>query len=568
MKNKELARIFYELADLLEFKGENPFKLNAYRKAARAMEDLPEDVALVAKEDRLREIPGIGEAITAKINEYLESGQMKRYEEAKQGVPSGLLDMLGVPGLGPRTVAQLNKELGITTLKELENAARRGKIQGLPGFGEKKVQNILQGIEMKAEAGKRMLLGEALPLVERITEALRKAGVEKVVPAGSLRRMKETAGDIDILAAGKDGREIVKLFCRLPQVRKVLAEGNTKGSVIIEEGRQIDLRVVAVESYGAALVYFTGSKAHNIHLRTLAIKKNLKVSEYGVFRGDKPIAGATEESVYAALEMPFIPPELREDRGEIEAALEKRLPKLLELGDIRGDMHAHTNWTDGNASIEAMAKAAKAKGYEYLVISDHTRALKVFGGLSAEEMLEEIEEVRKAGRKVPGIRLFTGAEVDIKSDGSLDLPDEVLAKLDFVTASVHSGFKQSREKVTGRIVRAIRSEHVDAIGHPTGRLISSRKAYDVDLDAVMTEAAKRGKCLEINAHPERLDLNDQECRRAKELGVTMVINTDAHAVQNFDLMRFGVATARRGWLEKSDILNTLPVKQVTARLGK
>ncbi len=568
MKNSELARIFRELADLLEFKGENPFKLAAYRKAARAMEDLTEDVAVVAKEDRLRDIPGIGEAIDSKIKEYLETGKMKRYEDAKQGVPSGLLEMLAVPGLGPRTVAILNQKLGVKTLKELEHAARAGKIEGLPGFGAKKIQNILGGIEMKTEGAKRMLLGEALPLVERITAEMRKAGIEKVVPAGSLRRMKETVGDLDILAAGKNGKEIVKLFCGLPQVKKVLAEGNTKGSVIVEEGRQVDLRVVPVESFGAALLYFTGSKAHNIHLRTLALKKNLKVNEYGIFRGEKAIAGKTEESVYEALGMQFIPPELREDRGEIEAALEKTLPKLIEIGDVRGDMHVHTNWSDGKASIEDMAKAAKAKGYEYIVISDHSRALKVFGGLSAEEMLEEVEEIKKTNRKVPGIRLLTGAEVDIKSDGSLDLPDEVLSKLDFVTASVHSGFKQSRETVTARILKAIRSEHVDAIGHPTGRLIGLRKSYDVDLDAVITEAAKRGTFLEINAHPQRLDLNDQACRRAKELGAKMVISTDAHAVENFDLMRFGVATARRGWLEKGDVLNTLPLKRLTAKLGK
>jgi DNA polymerase (family 10) len=380
--------------------------------------------------------------------------------------------------------------------------------------------------------------------------------------------MKETVGDLDVLTAGPDRDEIIRLFCSLPDVREVLAKGSTKASIITHQGRQVDLRVVPLKSFGAALQYFTGSKAHNIRLRDLAKKAHLKVNEYGVFRGNKAIAGETEESVYAALGLPWIPPEIREDRGEIEAALEGKLPKLLELTDIQGDLHVHTDWSDGHASIEDMARAAKARGYRYLALCDHTRALKIFGGLSGEEVLEQVIEVRKASSKVPGIKLLTGVEVDIKSDGSLDLPDAVLARLDFVTASVHSGFKQHREKMTARIVSALRHEHVDSIGHPTGRLLGAREPYDVDLEVLLQEAARQGKCLEINAHPERLDLSDQACRRARELGVKLVINTDAHSTDDLDLMRFGVATARRGWLEKQDVLNALPLQTLLKKLGR
>lgn len=568
MKNGEIARIFEELADLLEYEGESVFKLNAYRKGARVVRDLTEDIEAVAREGRLKELSGIGDALAKKILEYVETGRMSRYEEARAAVPPGILDIMRLPGLGPKTAALLHRHLKISTLSELEEAARNGRIRELGGMGEKKEENILRSLEKMAAGGQRMLLGEALPLVERLIAELRRKGIDPVVYAGSLRRMRETIGDLDILAASSDGPAAVHAFCRLPEVAEVLAEGPTKGSVLTKAGRQVDLRVVDPSSFGAALQYFTGSKSHNVRLRDLAKRMKLKVNEYGLFDGERRVAGESEEGMYEALGLAWIPPELREDRGEIDAAAVKRLPALVEASDIRGDLHAHTNWSDGRAEIEDMARAAKARGYEYLAISDHSKALKIFGGLTAERLADQIEAVREAARRVPGIRLLTGIEVDIKSDGSLDLPDAVLATLDVVTASVHSGFKQGRAQMTERILGAVRNPHVDVIGHPTGRLIGSRDPYEVDLDAVIREAARCGKALEVNSHPERLDLNDQGCRRAKELGARIVINTDAHDTDQLDTMRFGVATARRGWIERADVVNALPLPGLLAWLAR
>jgi DNA polymerase (family 10) len=568
MKNAELSALFAELADILEYAGENPFKLNAYRKAARVLDDLTEDIEVVAREGRLRELDGIGEAIAKKIVEYLDTGKVVRYEEAKKGMPPGLLEMLRVPGLGPKTIAQLHKALRIETLKELEEAARAGKIRELPGMGAKKEVNILRGLGVLAQGAARMLLGEALPIVEQLIGQLRTAGVKQIVYAGSLRRMKETIGDIDILAAGSDGPALVHAFCQLPDAREVLAEGPTKGSIRTTAGHQADLRVVESAAFGAAWQYFTGSKAHNIRLRDLAKRAQLKVNEYGVFRGEKRLAGKTEAEVYAALGLPWIPPELREDRGEIDAALAGRLPRLLESADIRGDLHVHTNWSDGHADIETMARAAQARGYDYVVISDHTRALKVFGGLTAERLLEQVAAIRKADALSSGIRILAGIEVDIKADGALDLPDAALAKLDFVTASVHSGFKQDRDTMTRRILTAIRHPRVNAIGHLTGRLIGHREAYDVDLDAIAGEAARCNVALEVNAQPDRLDLGDQACRRVRELGARLAINTDAHDPDQLDYMRLGVATARRGWTPREDVLNACSLAELRAYLDK
>jgi len=566
MKNRELARIFSELADVLEYKGENPFKVGAYRRASRALADLSEDVAVLAREDRLREVPGIGEAIAKKIKEYLETGHMKRYEEALQGTPKGLLEMLAIPGLGPKTVAVINQHLGIETVAELEEAARAGKLEGLPGLGARKVENILHGITLRKQASQRVRLGDAIPAVEAIVAQLRAMGIERVVPAGSLRRMRETVGDLDILAAGEDSVRITKAFTSLPMVAEVLAAGETRASVRTHEGLQVDLRVVPPASFGAACQYFTGSKAHNIRLRDLAKRHNLKVNEYGVFRGEKMIAGADEESVYRALGLPLIPPTLREDRGEIEAALAGQLPRVVELEDIRGDLHVHTDWSDGRDSIEQMAAAAKAIGYQYLAISDHTRALKVFGGLDETGMEKLLRAVREADARVKGIRLLAGVEVDIHADGSLDLPDRILAKLDIVTASVHSAFKQPAEKMTARLLAAIRNPHVDVIGHLTGRLLGEREAYDFDLEAVLQEAARHHTALELNAHPLRLDITDVVCRRARDLGIMVAINTDAHNTEQLQLMRFGVATAQRGWLEAAHVLNTRPFRTLMAWL--
>jgi len=556
MTNEEVARAFETLADLLEFKGENPFKLRAYRKAAQVIRDQTEDLAVLAREGRLRDLPGIGEGIAKKIVQYLETGTMDKLEEARRGVPPGIADMLSIPGVGPRTVALAHEKLGVETLEDLALAARDGRLAKLPGMGAKKAENVLKGIEFMHRAAERITLGDALPLVEDVIAELKARGVREAVAAGSLRRMRETIGDIDILASGRDGSKIVRTFASLPHVARVLGAGETKGSVVMDNGIQVDLRVVPAESFGAALQYFTGSKAHNVHLRKIARERGLKLSEYGVFRGKRRIAGRTEEEVYAALGLPVIPPELREDRGEIEAAQQGHLPDLVQLSDIKGDLHVHTDWSDGHNSIEEMVRAARDLGYRYLVISDHTRALKVFGGLDAARLKEQIRAVREVDRKIGGIRVLTGTEVDIRADGSLDLPDAALAEVDFVIASVHSGFKQDRQTITRRILKAIHNPHVDCIGHPTGRLLGQREAYDLDLEAVLKAAADTGTALELNANPARLDLTDQACRRARELGVKVAINTDAHDTHQLGLMRFGVATARRGWLRKADVLNT------------
>jgi len=555
MRNEDVADALELLADVLEFRGENPFKLRAYRKAARVLRDLQEEVSVLVNEKRLRDLPGVGEGIEKKIVQFVTTGRIDALEKAMDGLGPGIIEMMKIPGIGPRTVALAYEKLGVRSVDDLADVARSGKLAALPGMGAKKAENVLKGIEFMSRAKGRMPLGKVLPLVEGLLEELRSRGVKRAVAAGSLRRMRETIGDIDILAAGRPGEKIVHTFTTLPVVERVLAAGDTKGSILTGDGVQVDLRVVEPACFGAALQYFTGSKAHNIRLRGVARERGLKLSEYGLFRGERRIAGRTEEEVYQALGLPWIPPVLREDRGELEAALEGKLPGLIELKDIKGDLHVHTNWSDGHNTIEEMVAAAKKRGYRYIVISDHTRALKVFGGLDADRLRRQIAEVKKVDARQRGIRVLTGTEVDIRADGSLDMPDDVLAQLDFVTASVHSAFKQDRDTMTRRILRAVEHPHVDSIGHPTGRLLGEREGYEVDLDAILKAAARTGTVLELNAHPARLDLNDRACRRAKELGVKVAINTDAHDAEQLDLMRFGVATAQRGWLEKRDVLN-------------
>ncbi|MGO8705510.1 MAG: DNA polymerase/3'-5' exonuclease PolX [Candidatus Brocadiia bacterium] len=557
MRNDEIAGMLETLANLLEFKGENPFKLSAYRRAARVLRDQTEDVATLVRENRLKELPGIGESIEKKIVQALTTGKIEKLTEALKTVPPGVLRMMEIPGVGPRTAAQVHEKLGIKTLEEFTAAARSGKLAGVPGIGAKKAAAFLGAIKFAKASSRRMLLGEALPLAEKIIAQLEERGVRGALAAGSLRRMCETIGDIDILAAGAGAAsgKIIGAFTKLPEVRRVLGAGGTKASIVMESGVQVDLRVVRPESFGAALQYFTGSKAHNIRLRAMARERGLKLSEYGVFKGDRRIAGRTEEEVYRALKLPLIPPELREDRGEIEAAQKGALPKLVTLDDIRGDLHVHTKWSDGRNTIEEMARAARALGRKYIVISDHTRALKIFGGLDVDGLTKEVAEVRAAAKKLRGIALLTGTEMDIRADGTLDLPDAALAKLDFVIASVHSAFRQDKEKMTKRIIKAVENPNVDCIGHLTGRLLGRREGYAVDVEAVLKAAARNGTAIELNANPLRLDLTDQACRRARELGVQVVINTDAHSAEDLQLMRYGVATAQRGWLEKSDVLN-------------
>jgi DNA polymerase (family 10) len=555
MRNDEIAEMLETLANLLEFQGENPFKLNAYRRAARVLRDQTEDVATLVRENRLKELPGIGESIEKKIVQALTTGKIEKLTEVTKTVPPGVLRMMEIPGVGPRTAAQVHEKLGINTFEEFAEAARAGKLAGVPGIGAKKAAGILAAIQFTQASSRRMLLGEALPLAEKIVAQLAERGVRGALAAGSLRRMCETIGDIDILTAGRASGRIIGAFTQLPEVRRVLGAGGTKASIVMDSGVQVDLRVVPPESFGAALQYFTGSKAHNVRLRAMARERGLKLSEYGLFKGSRRIAGRTEEEVYRALKLPLIPPELREDRGEIEAAQKGALPNLIEPGDIRGDLHVHTTWSDGRNTIEEMARAARALGRKYIAISDHTRALKVFGGLDVDGLMKEVAEVRAAAKKLRGIALLTGTEMDIRADGTLDLPDAALAKLDFVTASVHSAFRQDREKMTRRILKAVANPNVDCIGHLTGRLLGRREGYAVDVDEVLKAAARSGTAVELNANPLRLDLTDQACRRAKELGVQVVINTDAHSAEDLQLMRYGVATAQRGWLEKSDVLN-------------
>ena len=567
MKNLEIARAFDLIADLLELKGENPFRIRAYRRAAQNLGTLTEDVETLAAQGRLDEIPGIGPDLAGKIGEYLETGRVEALESLRREVPAGLADLMGVPGVGPRTAKLLHDRLQVTDLGQLETLARAGKLRGLPGIQAKTEQNLLKGIALVRRGQARMPLGRALPLAEEIANALaRVRGVKRVEPAGSVRRRKETVGDLDILVTSTDPARVMDAFARLPQVADVLERGPTKASVRHREGIQVDLRVVEPATFGAALQYFTGSKEHNIRIREMAVKKRLKISEYGVFRepGGKRIAGATEEEVYAAVGLPWIPPELREDSGEIEAAQSRRLPTLVELDDIHGDLHCHTNATDGHHSVEALVAAARKRGYAYVLVSDHSRSTRIAGGLTADEALAHVERIRAIGRKQRGITVLAGSECDILPDGSLDYPDNVLAQMDLVVAAVHSRFKQPRAEMTRRICRALENPYVNVLAHPTGRLIGLREPYDVDLEAVFAAARRHGKAVEINCYPERLDLNDVHARRARELGVLLAINTDTHALDQLDTMRLGVATARRAWVGPAEVINTWSVDKLRA----
>ena len=561
MKNREIADIFNRLADILEIRGEDFFRVNTYRRVARMIEDLSADVAALVESGEILDIKGIGKGTVAGIEEYLETGGMRRYEEARKSIPKGLVELLSIPGLGPKTIGLLWRELDVKSIKSLKRTLRGRKILELPGIGPKKVENIEAGIRVHESRSGRLTLGTVLPAALATVAELREAtGIDEIEVAGSIRRGRETIGDIDILALSSTPAPVIKAFTELPRVVEVLAAGTTKASVRVADGLQMDLRVVPPSVYGAALMYFTGSQAHNVKLRGLAQSKGLKLSEYGLFKGERRVAGRTEENVQKRLGLEFIPPELREDRGEVEAALEKELPELVELGDIRGDLHVHSNYSDGHSTIEEVARAAKARGYKYVSINDHSHSLGVAHGLTVERLLEQAEEIAEVNQCVRGITVLSGTETDILSDGSVDFPDDVLEKLDVVVASIHSGFQQSRDKITGRILSAIRNPHVDIIGHPTGRLLGTRPAYDVDLGQVMTAAAETGTALEINAYHERLDLNDINARRAAEMGVKVAISTDSHHVDQMWMMELGVSTARRGWLTPGNILNTLTTK--------
>jgi DNA polymerase (family 10) len=563
MKNKELADLFEKMADILEFKGENPFKISAYRKASRIIGDLTQDIEEITGKGELKNIPGIGEGMAQKIVEYLKTGRISKFEEVRKGVPDELIAIMDIPGMGPKTLSMLHKEKGISNLSQLERALEDGSLMGLFGIGEKKIENIKRGILLLKQSKGRMNLGVAFPVAKRIVEALRqKTGSKKIEWAGSLRRMKENIGDIDILATGPDKEKIVQTFTHLPEVKEVLASGETKASVIVEGGTQIDLRVVEEDSYGAALQYFTGSKGHNIHLRGIAKAKGIKINEYGVFKGEKKIGGKEESDVYRVLGMDWIDPELREDRGEIEASQKGRLPKLVQESEIKGDLHVHSKWSDGTSSIEEIAKAAQKRGYQYVAICDHSKSLRIAHGLDESRLMKQIEEIDRINEKLKGFQILKGTEVDILTDGKLDLPEKMLEKLDVIVGAVHSGFKQDKGKMTKRIVRALENPYIHILAHPSGRLLGARDPYEVEIEELMEAAKKYGKALEINAYFERLDLDDIHCRKAKEMGIRAGIGTDSHHLDQMWMMSLGVAVARRGWLETKDVLNTLSLKEI------
>jgi DNA polymerase (family 10) len=555
--NADIAAVFDEIADLLEIEGANPFRVRAYRNAARTLRDLPREVAgMIDKGEDLTELPGIGEDLAAKIKEIVETGTAAALEEHRKAVPATLTELLRIPGIGPKRVKALYHDLGIGTLEQLEKAAQEGRVKGLQGFGEKTERHILDQLKARVSEERRFKLAIATQYAEALIAYLKESpGVKQVVAAGSYRRAKETIGDLDILVTASSASPVMDRFVSYPEVEEVLAHGSTKSSIRLACKLQVDVRVVPRESYGAALQYFTGSKAHNVTLRQLAQQRGLKINEYGVFKGDQSVAGASEESVYGSVGLPWIPPELRENRGEFDAARAGRLPTLVEVADLKGDLHAHTKATDGRNTIQEMAAAARARGLEYLAITDHSKRLTMAKGLDPKRLFEQLEEIDRLNASSIGITLLKGIEVDILEDGSLDLVDDDLSRLDLVVGAVHSHFGLSRQKQTERILRAMDRPYFTILAHPSGRLIDERAPYDVDMPRVIRHARARGCFLEVNAHPVRLDLTDMDCQMAKEEGVMVSINSDAHSVLDFGNLRYGVGQARRGWLEKKDVLN-------------
>jgi DNA polymerase (family 10) len=568
--NADIARVFGEIADLLEIQQANPFRIRAYRNGARVVDGLQLDLAArLAAGGELPKLPGIGTDLAAKIREIAASGTCALLERLKHELPTGIADLLHVPGLGPKRVQRLYQDLDVQTLEQLYRAARDGRLRTLPGFGEKTELNILQGVEAQLKRPGRYKLATAAQYAQAYADYLgRSPGVGRVVLAGSFRRMRETVGDLDILATAAAPAQVMQRFCAYPEVEQVLSSGETRASVVLHSGIQVDLRVVAEASYGAALHYLTGSKAHNIALRKLAQERGLKINEYGVYRGARRIAGETEESVYAALALPYIPPELREDRGEIEAARAGALPRLVELADLRGDLHVHTRASDGHGSIGDMALAAGALGLSYIAITEHSRRLRLAHGLDPRRLEAQTGEIDRLNAELHGIRVLKGIEVDILADGTLDLPDSALARLDVVVGAVHGDFHLSRERQTERILKALEHPYMSILAHPTGRLIERREPYDVDMLRIVRKARACGRFLELNAHPERLDLLDTHCRMAKDEGVLVCISSDAHSATDLEHLRYGIGQARRGWLTMADVLNTRPLAELQRLLRR
>jgi len=570
MKNFEVASLLNEIADYLEFQNE-PFKVRAYRKAALMINGLSEDLEQIWKDNKLKELPGIGEGIAKKIDDYLKNNKSKYLDELKKKTPVDMEQLGAIEGIGPKTIMKLYKELKVKNTKDLEQAAKEGRIQKIEGLGPIVEKNILKSIDFSRNSNKRVPLGFALSDAEEISVMLKTLKeVKRANVAGSARRMKETIGDIDILVTSSNPPKVIDFFAKMPNVAQVLAKGSTKSSVRLKEGIQADLRVVDDEIFGAALLYFTGSQQHSIILRRMAIERGLKLSEYGLFdrKNDKLIAGKTEEEVYKKLGLGYIEPELREDKGEIEASRLGSLPKVIGYGDLKGDLQMHTKWSDGNNSIVEMALAAKKLGHEYICITDHSGRLTIANALDEKRILQQKKEIEKVNKKINGITILHGTEVNITEDGSLDMDDQILKQLDIVVAAIHSGFKNSKEKITNRMIKAMQNENADIIAHPTGRLITKREAYEIDLDKVFDEAKKTGTVMEINSYPERMDLKDTHVRAAIKKGVKLVISTDAHNTGQLHFIKLGIGTARRGWARKEDVINTRSLNGMLKMLNK
>jgi len=569
MKNAVLSQLFDQMADIMEILGEDPFRINTYRKVARIVGDTPTDIEILLSTGELAKIPGIGKSSIAKIEEFIKTGTITAHKQLLTRIPSSLLELLTIPSMGPKGAKAVYEQLKVTNIKELKNAIKNGSVAKMPGFGEKKAAAIAKGIEFLEKSTGRIRLDQALEAADIVMAFLQEVpGVDKIQPAGSLRRRAETIGDVDILVTTskskakdkKNAEKITHAFTGAAFVQEPLAAGPTKGSAIIQTSTypvQVDVRVVPPESFGAAAQYFTGSKQHNVRLREIAIKAKLKLNEYGLFKGEKMLAGPVEEEIYKKLGLDYIEPLLREDRGEVEAAQNHALPELITFDDIKGDFHAHTKASDGKCDISELAQAAKDMGYKFICITDHSKSSAIANGLSPKRLAEQIKQIHKISEKIKGITIFAGTEVDILADGSLDFEDKLLSELDFVIAAIHSGLASPREKVTMRTLKAMDSPYVNCIAHPTGRLLGERDAMDIDMAAVVKHAAQTHTALEVNANPHRLDLKDVHCKMAIEAGVKLAIGTDAHSTESLGLMGFGVATASRGWVIKADVLNTM-----------
>jgi DNA polymerase (family 10) len=570
MKNAVLSEIFNEMADIMEILGEDRFRINSYRKVGRVIGDIPTDIELLLATGELAKVPGIGKSSLAKIEEFIKTGVITAHKDLLKKIPTKLLELLRVPGMGPKGVKAVYEKLNVKSIADLKGAIKDGSFAGLPGFGDKKAAAVIRGIEFLEKSTGRIRLDEAMGAAFVVTDLLRElAGTQRIQTAGSLRRRAETIGDVDILVSSgkskKASERIIEGFTSAGFVEEVLASGPTKGSAVIRTETtpvQVDVRVVPKESFGAASQYFTGSKEHNVGLREIAIKAGLKLNEYGLFKGEKMVAGRDEKEIYKKLKLAYIEPLLREDRGEVEAAKTNSLPELIQLGDIKGDFHVHTTASDGDCDISEIAQAAKDIGYKYICITDHSRSSAIANGLSAKQLAQQIKQIHKLDAKIKGITILAGSEVDILADGSMDFDDKLLAELDFVIASIHSGMASPREKVTKRTLKAMDNPYVNCIGHPTGRLIGQREAMDIDIAAVIKHAAQTQTAFEVNANPWRLDLKDIHCRMAIASGVKLVIGTDAHSTAGLGLMGFGVTTAARGWATKGDVLNTFTAAKI------